>query len=297
MIQEESFTEESVRGLKTLNVFRDEESILRIKTKLTEKHDLRNFRYPILLPGKHRSFLLCLRRFIARRGRPKVIYSDNGTNFVDAENLLKKLDWDVIERETSIQRITWKFIPPSAPWWGAFWERIVQMAVINFRPLTYLSEDPNDLIPLTPSMFIQDISMVGMPDLDQLDTTDVKRRLKYRLNLRQYLRNRFRREYLVILLQPRKKSNYYEVKPGEIVLIEDDSKKRLMWPMAQILEVYPGKDKNVRVVRLKTPSSEIVRPVYPLEIKCTEDESPLNEKPLTTRRDRTVKVPSRFLRT
>ncbi|KAF8766372.1 hypothetical protein HNY73_019438 [Argiope bruennichi] len=61
-----------------------------------------------------------------------------------------------------------------------------------------------------------------------------------------------------------------------------------MWPMAKLLEVYPGKDKNVRVMRLKTPRGEIVRPVrriYPLEIKCTEDESSLSEKPLTTRRE------------
>ncbi|GFT53354.1 hypothetical protein NPIL_690901 [Nephila pilipes] len=40
LIQEESFTEESVKGLKTLNILRDEESILKIKTKLTEKTDL-----------------------------------------------------------------------------------------------------------------------------------------------------------------------------------------------------------------------------------------------------------------
>ncbi|CAL1277302.1 unnamed protein product [Larinioides sclopetarius] len=61
LIQEESFTGESVKGLKTLNVFRDEESILRIKTKLTEKKDLENFRYPILLPGKHRLVELLVR--------------------------------------------------------------------------------------------------------------------------------------------------------------------------------------------------------------------------------------------
>ncbi|CAL1276505.1 unnamed protein product [Larinioides sclopetarius] len=381
-------SEESVKGLKTLNVLRDE-SILRIKTKLTEKNDIENFRYPILLPGKHRlvellvreahlenshagvlillsklrekfwvingritvcreiniclrckryisrnietppgslpqdrvkesaafevsgvnlagpltlkegekcwiviftcavyravhlelvlslttiSFLLCLRRFIARRGRPKVMYSDNGTNFVGAENLLQNLNWDEIEKETSVQRIKWKFIPPSAPWWGGFWERIIHMvkkllrrvlgnaclyyeefvsilcdceAIINSRPLTYISEDPNDLIPLTPSMFIQDIPTVGVSDLDKLDTTDVKRRLKYQQILRQHLRSRFRREYLGILLQPRKKSTYCEVKPGEIVLIEDDSKKRLLWPMAKVLEVYPGRTQDL----------------------------------------------------
>lgn len=131
--------------------------------------------HELVLSFDTRSFLLCFRLFIARRGRPKIMYSNNGTNFVGAENLLRKMDWDAIERETSIQRIIWKFIPPCAPCWGGFWERIVQMvkkilrrvlgnaclcyeelvtilcnceAVFNSRPLTYLSEDPDDLIPL-----------------------------------------------------------------------------------------------------------------------------------------------------
>ncbi|GFY48649.1 hypothetical protein TNIN_449911 [Trichonephila inaurata madagascariensis] len=37
-------------------------------------------------------------------------------------------------------------------------------AVINSRPLNYLSEDPYDLTPLTPSMFLKDIPTVGVPD-------------------------------------------------------------------------------------------------------------------------------------
>lgn len=111
-------------------------------------------------------FLLTLRRFIARRGRPCVIYSDNGTNFKGANNLFETIDWTEIVKETGIQKIKWKFIPPTAAWWGGYWERLVKVTkellrrnlgkafvdleefntllteiegVINQRPLTYVA--------------------------------------------------------------------------------------------------------------------------------------------------------------
>ncbi|GFT33267.1 integrase catalytic domain-containing protein [Trichonephila clavipes] len=70
-------------------------------------------------------FILALRRFIARRGRPTTIYSDNGKNLVGTANLLQKIDWKKIENFASEKRITWKFSPPAAPWWGGFWERLM----------------------------------------------------------------------------------------------------------------------------------------------------------------------------
>ncbi|GFW55121.1 integrase catalytic domain-containing protein [Trichonephila clavipes] len=67
------------------------------------------------------------KRFIARRGRARIIYCDNGTNFRGAFNDLAKLDWHKISRETSTQKIVWKFIPPTAAWWGGWWERLVRI--------------------------------------------------------------------------------------------------------------------------------------------------------------------------
>lgn len=64
------------------------------------------------------SFIQTLRRFIARRGRSSIIYSDRGTNFTGASRALQDLDWDKIQE---VQPIKWNFNPPSAPWYGGWW--------------------------------------------------------------------------------------------------------------------------------------------------------------------------------
>ncbi|GFW07801.1 integrase catalytic domain-containing protein [Trichonephila clavipes] len=72
------------------------------------------------------AFLLSFRRFVVRRGRPRIIYSDNGTNFRGAYNELVDIDWNVVSQYAEIQRITSKFIPPTAACWGGFSEMFVR---------------------------------------------------------------------------------------------------------------------------------------------------------------------------
>jgi hypothetical protein len=52
--------------------------------------------------------------FIARQGHPKVIYSDNGNNFVGADNLFKTTDSAAVEVDAFVWRIQRKFNPPTA---------------------------------------------------------------------------------------------------------------------------------------------------------------------------------------
>lgn len=40
------------------------------------------------------SFIMALRRSISRRIRISVIYTDNGTKFVETSNALNELDWE-----------------------------------------------------------------------------------------------------------------------------------------------------------------------------------------------------------
>ncbi|XP_075248316.1 uncharacterized protein LOC142341283 [Convolutriloba macropyga] len=69
-------------------------------------------------------------RFIARRGYPSTINSDNGTNFVRAAKELKEFmdEWDgaKIESDLAQKKIIWKFNPPGAPHFGGIRERLVQ---------------------------------------------------------------------------------------------------------------------------------------------------------------------------
>ena len=71
------------------------------------------------------SFSLALKRFIARRGQPKVMYSDNGSNFRGAEkelgDLFSKIDFDKVSKTPTNYNINWKLIPPLNPWLGGSW--------------------------------------------------------------------------------------------------------------------------------------------------------------------------------
>lgn len=63
-------------------------------------------------------FLRTLRRFIAGRGRPEIIFSDNDKNFIGTNLALQKINWDQVMSDGTVKRINnWKFVLPFSPWW------------------------------------------------------------------------------------------------------------------------------------------------------------------------------------
>ncbi|KAH1021907.1 hypothetical protein HUJ04_011391 [Dendroctonus ponderosae] len=115
---------------KDLKTFIEESSILMEQCRF----DLRGWEYPNQVRAVHlelcnslstSDFIQALRRFIARRGRPKTVYSDNGTNFVGTNNAFARLDFGKIAEIFGVERIQWRFNPQTATWWGGFWEDLV----------------------------------------------------------------------------------------------------------------------------------------------------------------------------
>lgn len=147
------------------------------------------------------AFLNAFKRFIARRGRPSDVFSDNGTNFVGANRELEELRNLFNQEEhkrklvdkTSNDQIRWHFIPPWAPHFGGLWEAavkafkkhfykiasdvaftfeeastlVVQIEVIlNSRPLSIMSNDPNDFSYISAGHFLIGDAIVSQPEPD-----------------------------------------------------------------------------------------------------------------------------------
>lgn len=149
-------------------------------------------------------------------------------------------------------------------------------AVINSRPITFLSENDHEVVPLSLSMFLQEIKEIGVVDLDQIENCQLDRKYMYRQKVKEALRSRFRNEYLgSLVIKNCKIKNTRSVTENDIVLIEVDDKKRIDWPLAKVKKVITGKDGEIRVVRLATSNGELTRPIqriHPLELKFNDSD-------------------------
>ncbi|GFU71773.1 transposable element Tcb2 transposase [Trichonephila clavipes] len=118
--------------------------------------------------------------------------------------------------------------------------------------------------------------------------------MKYRIKLLSDLRQRFRKEYLSELIQKQNDNRVREPRIGEMVLIGNDNKKRLSWPIAKIIELIPGRDGEIRTVRLKTQHGTVIRPVqriFPLEVQAiANSDKELKEESISVKSTKPEKV-------
>ena len=60
-------------------------------------------------------------------------------------------------------------------------------------------------------------------------------------------------------------SDKESIEPGDVVLLRDDEVGRAQWPIARVVNVFPGDDNHVRKVEVKVSrNGEIVKYVRPV---------------------------------
>ena len=243
------------------------------------------------------SFLMALMRFIGRRGFPREIFSDNGSNLVGANNelrdCLKEWSQDRIHNYLLRYGIQWNFIPPAASHWGGVWERMVRSVkkvlnvlsnkqtmsdeclltfmieaerIVNNRPLTPLNTDTDDLEALTPAklLLLRDnvITLGGASHSNQFI-----RRWRKANYLAEICWKRWVKEY-ISTLQQRQKWLYKErnFTPGDLVIVNSDINAKRKWPLGLVSQVFTGSDDLVRQVEVKTVNGYLIRDIRKLFI-------------------------------
>ncbi|XP_068222171.1 uncharacterized protein [Palaemon carinicauda] len=215
------------------------------------------------------SFVNAIRRFFARRGPIKRMWSDNGTNIVATERELREALQHFNEGEIrdtlSIQGIEWNFHPPHASHFGGVWERLIRSdrraltaaclqqvmtdetlrtlfceveAVVSSQPLTKINDDPNCPAPLTPNMIL---TLKGSPDPSHPHECQKWSVPKSDINV------------------------------GDVVLTLDEQLPRGSWPLGKVMEVTRSADGRVRQALIKTENGEFRRPVQKLCLLLEND--------------------------
>lgn len=244
------------------------------------------------------AFMAAFKRMCARRGTPKHMYSDNGTNFIGAaktltqeyKQALKLYVDNAFLNDIAELGIKWHFNAPSWPSGGGLWEAAVASmkkhlkkvighqiltfeefstlltqieACLNSRPLYALTENIDDH-PLTPGHFLTGGPILSSPFSD-IGIQCLKTRWQLTEQMHKDFWRKWSTEYLH-QLQTRSKWHHANknLATDDIVLIKEDNMPPAKWALGKVTDLHPGQDGRVRVVTLKTQGGFMKRPIIKL---------------------------------
>ena len=138
-------------------------------------------------------------------------------------------------------------------------------AIINTRPITPISSEPQDAEPLTPNHLLLLRGAATLPP-GVFSMRDVYTR---RWRHVQHLANRFWLRWVredLSSIQHRQKwfNSARNFCVGDVVLVADETRPRNQWPLGRIISVFKGRDGLVRSALIKTQHTSLKRPISKL---------------------------------
>lgn len=254
------------------------------------------------------AFINVLKRFVARRGVPTLILSDNATNFIGANSELHQL-YQLFQKESTTKalneyclplEIKWQFIPARSPEFGGVWEAGVKSAkchikrvvgeskytydqwntlitqieaILNSRPLVPMSSDPSDIKAISPAHLLIGRELIAIPEpsLENLKTSTLSKYQEIQ-KMRDAFWTRWSFDYLQELQRrPKHNRQHKELKVGDMVILREDNLTPLQWRLGRIVQTHTGSDGVTRVVSVKTSGGIFKRTTAKLSLLPSEN--------------------------
>ena len=153
--------------------------------------------------------------------------------------------------------------------------------ILNDKPLTCVSSDPDEILPLRPSdLLYGNQALPALPEINEViekcelaSATVLSERWKHQQNILNAFWKRFRREYLLQLRSnvASRPIRSRSIKIGDVVLLDDPAASRSYWPMGRVQAFcesgIDGKNRTCMVEH--TTGKTLRRPIqllYPLEL-------------------------------
>ena len=238
------------------------------------------------------SFLQALRRLQSIRGPVTTIFSDAGTNFMGAKNLmakdLKTMNDSSLKELVEQNQIRFKTNTPGASHQGGVWEREIRtiraifgeitrkydgrmdtealrtsmyevMYTINSKPLTVDHLDSPDEVVITPNHLLTAKSSQLPPPPGKIDNQVVYGKTMYQ-KTQQMAEEYWKhwQDYLTkIEIRQKWKSAQQNVKVGDMVSVIDDNVPRNQWKLGIVESVQPGVDGLVRKATVRLANNKL----------------------------------------
>ncbi len=230
-------------------------------------------------------FLDVMARFVARRGFPSHLYSNCGINFIGADALFRQwASLPELSSQLAEQGVQWHFNPPAAPHFGRLWEATVKSVkrhlfravpsyvffhseftslliqiegCLNSRSLVSLSSGADYTDVLTPAHFLIGQPLIALPVNEVSKAGSLRNHWRELQAALSAFWKVWSAEYLHSLQQrPRWREAMQNIHIGDVVVLKEPTPPST-WRIARVVEVLPGGDGLVRVVRVQVASGQI----------------------------------------